>query len=68
MDGEQTLLVGEASATDGRYWTEGKPGCYALNKDHSHLVKFKPSDESYRSVLKILREVVSTALGQGQAS
>jgi hypothetical protein len=63
MDGEPQYRVSKGSATDG-HWNEGAPGCYPLNKDHSHLVKFKAYDEEYAAVLQVLKKMVATALGQ----
>ena len=64
MDGPSSLLVDKSSATDG-YWYEGTPNIYPLDKDHSHLVKFKEHDEVYPAVLNVLMRLVSAALLNG---
>jgi hypothetical protein len=61
MDGPNQCLAGRDSATDGRYWEDGKD-IYPLDKDHSHLVKFTEHDEYYPMVLKALKNMVSAAL------
>jgi hypothetical protein len=61
MDGDPKFLVDRSSATDG-YWDDGAHNCLPLDKDHSHLVKFKPHDEHYPAVLAALKRMVATAI------
>lgn len=62
MDGELKMLVEGISATDGASWEEDGPKCIPLDKDHSHLVKFKAHDENYPAVLNVLKKMVFAAL------
>ncbi|KAH0551761.1 hypothetical protein GP486_007020 [Trichoglossum hirsutum] len=61
MGGATQLLVDRDSATDGRHWY-GREDIYPLNKNHSNLVKFTEHDEHYPIVLKVLKDMVSSAL------
>lgn len=61
MNGPDTILVGQASATHGRSWENKAHHIQAINRTHSQLVKFRANDEVYRRILGTLKEFTKQA-------
>lgn len=60
MSGPLALLVNESSATHGRPGENEAHDVQAINRDHSHMVKFSLHDVNYIMVLGFLKEIAAS--------
>ena len=56
ITGPARILVGSTSARHCRDWESGS-NVFAINKNHSNMVRFDRSDENYGRVLDVLRDM-----------
>lgn len=62
MEGPTAILVGRASATQGRHWERDSRHVQPINRTHSRLVKFTLVDQYYDLVLEKLHGFIDVAV------
>ncbi len=62
MKGPTAILVGSASATQGRDWEQDSYHVQPINRTHSKMVKFKLVDQYFDIVLEKLQGFAESAI------